>query len=70
MLEVVQILQGLADFEFELVPFPDEAAAIDIGDYYGDFGKFHEATGWSPAVDLRDGLERTLTYYRACGWPR
>ena len=44
LLEFVEILGGLAKFEFERVPFPPEVATIDIGDYYGDFQKFHEAT--------------------------
>jgi nucleoside-diphosphate-sugar epimerase len=69
LLEFVEILGELADFEFECVPFPPEAEAIDIGDYYGDFRKFHEATGWRPEVDLRSGLAKTLQYYRAEGWP-
>jgi nucleoside-diphosphate-sugar epimerase len=69
LLEFVEILGELADFEFEFVPFPPEAEAIDIGDYYGDFRKFHQATGWRPEVDLRSGLARTLQYYRAEGWP-
>jgi nucleoside-diphosphate-sugar epimerase len=64
----VEILQGLADFDFEFVPFPPEAEAIDIGDYFGDFRRFREATGWEPRMELRDGLAKTLEYYRACGW--
>jgi nucleoside-diphosphate-sugar epimerase len=69
LLEFVQILRRHADFEYELVPFPPEAAAIDIGDYYGDFSLFHQATGWSPEIDLETGLEKTLRYYRDSGWP-
>ena len=68
LLEFVDILRGLAEFEFEPVPFPPEVETIDIGDYYGDFQKFHEATGWSPAVDLEPGLAKTLAHYRAEGW--
>ncbi len=68
LLEFVEILRGLAEFEFERVPFPPEVETIDIGDYYGDFQKFHEATGWSPAVDLEPGLAKTLAHYRAEGW--
>ncbi len=64
LLEFVEVLQRLANFEFELVPFPDDAAAIDIGDYYGDYAKFARATGWEPEVDLEEGLARTLRYYR------
>jgi nucleoside-diphosphate-sugar epimerase len=68
LLEFVQIMKGLAEFEVELVPFPPEAALIDIGDYYGDFRKFQEATGWHPAVGLDEGLAETFRYFRAEGW--
>ena len=64
LLEFVEILRGLAEFEFECIPFPPEAERIDIGDYYGDASRFSQATGWEPQVDLEAGLERTLAYYR------
>ncbi len=57
---------------FRLVPFPDEQKAIDIGDYYGSFAKLQAALGWQPRVALRDGLARTLAFYRehhAQYWP-
>jgi len=49
---------------YELVPFPDERKAIDIGDYYADFRKIDKLVGWSPKVSLDDGLKQTLEYYR------
>jgi UDP-glucose 4-epimerase len=51
----------------ELVPFPDERKAIDIGSYHGSFAKLRAAVGWEPQVPVRTGLERTLAYYRAHG---
>ena len=57
---------------YRLVPFPDEQKAIDIGDYYGTYAKLEAALGWQPRVALRDGLARTLEYYRqhhAQYWP-
>jgi UDP-glucose 4-epimerase len=53
--------------EWELVPFPPERKAIDIGDYYGDWKKAHALLGWAPAIGLEQGLGRTLDYYRRCG---
>ncbi len=47
------------------VPWPDEKRAIDIGSFYTDSARFRRATGWAPGVGLRDGLRRTLDYYRA-----
>lgn len=49
---------------YELVPFPADQKAIDIGDYYGDFSKIQNALGWSPEVVLESGLAMTLAYYR------
>jgi nucleoside-diphosphate-sugar epimerase len=70
LLEFVEVLRRFAEFEYDIVPFPPEAEAIDIGDYYGDFTKFREATGWSPEIDLERGIEATVGYYRQYGWPK
>ena len=50
---------------FELVPFPPERKAIDIGDYYSDFSLIQRDLGWHPRVGLREGLKRTIEFYRA-----
>ena len=52
---------------YELVPFPDDRRAIDVGHYYADWTKIRERLGWQPRVDLREGLERSLAYYREHG---
>jgi UDP-glucose 4-epimerase len=49
---------------WELVPFPPERKAIDIGDYYSDFGLIRRELGWEPRIDLRTGLARTVAYFR------
>jgi UDP-glucose 4-epimerase len=46
------------------VEWPAEKKRIDIGSFYSDSSRFRKATGWSPRVALRDGLERTVAYYR------
>ena len=48
---------------FEIVPFPPERKAIDIGDYYSDFTKIKEALGWEPKISLKEGLRKSLDYY-------
>lgn len=68
LLRFVEILRQFLDFETEIVPFPTEAKAIDIGDYYGDYSKYREATGWDPQIDLDEGLERAVRWYQAEGW--
>lgn len=49
---------------YQLVPFPPDRKAIDIGDYYSDFSLIARDLGWEPRVGLRDGLQRTLDYYQ------
>lgn len=52
---------------WRLVPFPPERKAIDIGDYYADFGKIRAELGWEPTIQLVEGLRRTLAFYREHG---
>ena len=49
---------------FELIPFPPERKAIDIGDYYSDFSLITRELGWQPKVCLKEGLTRTMAYYQ------
>jgi UDP-glucose 4-epimerase len=67
LIEFVETLARFAPFRWERVPFPPELAAIDIGDYYGAFAAFAAATGWSPRIDLADGLARTVEWFRDPG---
>ncbi|MBI3781078.1 MAG: NAD-dependent epimerase/dehydratase family protein [candidate division NC10 bacterium] len=49
---------------YRIVPFPPDRKIIDIGSYYADYKKFHATVGWTPTTPLREGLSRTLAYYR------
>lgn len=51
--------------QYELVPFPAERKAIDIGDYYSDFSLISRELGWEPSVGLEEGLKKTVEYYMA-----
>jgi UDP-glucose 4-epimerase len=65
LLQIVETLIELCpQASYKLVPFPPEKKRIDIGDYYGDYTKIREALGWQPQVSLREGLSRTIEYYR------
>ncbi|MDQ3067779.1 MAG: NAD-dependent epimerase/dehydratase family protein [Actinomycetota bacterium] len=52
---------------YDVVPFPPDRLAIDIGDYFADSSKLEQRLGWSPEVDLEEGLGRTLEYFRSRG---
>jgi UDP-glucose 4-epimerase len=65
--ELAELLVELAGAgSWRLVPFPDERRTIDIGDYFADDTKIRSRLGWEPRVGLREGLERSLAYYRDC----
>jgi UDP-glucose 4-epimerase len=48
----------------EYVDWPSDKKPIDIGSFYADSSKFMRATGWTRTVPLREGLKRTVDYYR------
>lgn len=65
-------LKALADLLVELHgsgsysvhSFPVERKKIDVGDFYSDPAKYEATVGWTPRVTLREGLARTLEYYK------
>jgi UDP-glucose 4-epimerase len=48
----------------DYVDWPPDKKTIDIGSFYANSTKFKRATGWAPTVPLRDGLQRTMAFYR------
>ena len=46
------------------VPWPPDKKVIDIGSFYADSSKILKTVGWRPRTSLRDGLVRTIHYYR------
>lgn len=49
---------------YRIVPYPLDRKPIDIGDYYADYRRIRNKLSWTPKVNLREGLARTLDYYR------
>lgn len=47
-----------------IIPFPTDRKAIDIGDYYSDYSLIRARLHWTPRTSLDEGLKRTLAYYR------
>jgi len=65
-------LQALADLlvelngggKYEVRSFPADRKKIDIGDFYSDSQKFTQKAAWNPTTSLREGLRRTLEFYK------
>ncbi len=63
---LVELLVSVAGSgRYTCVEWPPEKKAIDIGDFYSDSSLIQRTLGWRPTTMLREGLERTLRFYRA-----
>jgi UDP-glucose 4-epimerase len=64
-LEVAEILREIVPgTEIVFTDFSPERKAQEPGDFVSDISKIRRLTGWSPRVELRDGLARTVDFYR------
>jgi UDP-glucose 4-epimerase len=61
---VTLLLDTAGSGRVRYVDWPPEKKRIDIGSFYSDSTKFQKRVGWTPQVDLREGLSRTLAYFR------
>jgi UDP-glucose 4-epimerase len=61
---VAMLLEVAGTGRVEFVEWPAEKKAIDIGDFYADSSRFAAAVGWKSTVPMREGLERTIAFYR------
>ncbi len=64
LIDFIDLLNEIVPVRYEIVPFPKSNKIIDIGDYYGDFSRFHSATNWQPRVELSEGLNKTIDFYQ------
>ncbi len=64
-LEVAEILRELVPgASLEFTDFTPERRAQEPGDFVSDIAKIRRLLGWEPHVGLREGLARTVAYYR------
>lgn len=58
------LIDASGNGEFKIREFPADRKRIDIGDYYSDYSLIRSVLGWEPKVSLRDGLAKTVAFYR------
>jgi UDP-glucose 4-epimerase len=58
------LVETAASGRYRMVPFPPDRKAIDIGSIYVDDSKIRRALHWQPRIDMREGLTRTVGFYR------
>jgi len=61
---VKTIIDVAGSGRWEYAPFTKERAAQEPGDFYPDISRIKETSGWQPETTLRDGLLKTIEYYR------
>jgi UDP-glucose 4-epimerase len=59
------IVQTAGGGRVQQVEWPALAEQIETGDFVADISRIQTDLGWSPAIQLSDGLERTVAFYRA-----
>jgi nucleoside-diphosphate-sugar epimerase len=60
VLETLRALMGCGSIDFGARPF----RAGEVMELYADITRIRAITSWTPAVPLKEGLRRTVTYYR------
>jgi nucleoside-diphosphate-sugar epimerase len=50
--------------ELRQVAWPQDRYFVETGDYLSDITRITAATGWRPKTTPKDGVERTVAYYR------
>jgi UDP-glucose 4-epimerase len=64
-LEVAEILRDLVPrTRIVFTDFTPERKAQEPGDFVSDISKIRRMTGWQPTTGLREGLARTVEFYR------
>ena len=58
------IVQECKTGNYELVPFPKELDPFEVGSFYFDISKIKKELGWSPKIDIREGIKRMVAFYK------
>jgi UDP-glucose 4-epimerase len=53
------------DSSYELVPFPEDRKAIDVGDFVCDYSSFSKALEWEPTTSFEEGISRSLNFFKS-----
>jgi UDP-glucose 4-epimerase len=56
--------QKIEGGDYQMIPFPEDRKAIDVGDFICDYSAFRDQFGWEPKVSFEDGIQRSLEYFR------
>lgn len=58
------LLAAAGSGRLDLVPWPEDRAAIEIGSFVGDNSKARRILGWSPRISFAAGIASTVRFFR------
>jgi UDP-glucose 4-epimerase len=58
------VAEAVPGTELRQVAWPQDRYFVETGDYLSDITRITTATGWRPKTTPKDGIERTVAYYR------
>lgn len=58
------VVRVVGSGQIEEVPWPKTYDHFETGDFYADTTKIHNEIGWTPKLDLEQGITETVAYYR------
>ena len=61
---VETVVKTVGSGKIDYVPWPENYANVETGNYITDIAKLFQATGWKPSVDLKIGIGSTHEYYK------
>ena len=50
--------------DYQMIPFPEDRKAIDVGDFICDYSAFRDQFEWEPKVSFEDVIQRSLEYFQ------
>jgi len=56
--------QSIEDSDYQMIPFPEDRKAIDVGDFICDYSTFRDQFGWEPKISFEEGIQRSMEYFR------
>ncbi len=60
----IKIVEIAKSGGYNFTKFTEERKALEPGDYYTDTKKIKSVVGWTPKIDLDEGIKRTIDFYR------
>ena len=55
--------QEIEGSDYQMIPFPEDRKAIDVGDFICDYSAFRNQFGWEPKVEFDKGVAKSISYF-------